>query len=71
MPLHIGRMVRYRFEQLPRTCTVTWLARELNCDRTNIYKIFSRSTLDTDLLIRLSRVLHYDFFEEISRKIDV
>ena len=42
--------------------SVAWLARAINCDRRNIYHIFSRSSIDTALLWRLSQVLGCDFF---------
>ena len=43
-----------------------WLAKKLNCDRSTIYKIYKKSNLDIDLLLRISRILHYDFFKDIS-----
>ncbi|WP_301203261.1 hypothetical protein [uncultured Duncaniella sp.] len=64
--IHVGNMVKTVFSQMPRCCTVTWLARSLNCDRSNIYDIFGRQSLDTALLIRLSKILDHDFFADIS-----
>ena len=64
--IHVGDMVKCVFAQKPRSCTVAWLARNLNCDRSNIYDIFTRQSLDTGLLIRLSKVLDHDFFADIS-----
>lgn len=40
-------------------------ARLLHYERTNIYKIFKRSSIDVDLLIRISEVLEYDFLREV------
>jgi hypothetical protein len=45
---------------------VTWLAKQLNCDRTNIYKIFKRQTVDTALIERLSKIMKEDLFVLIS-----
>ena len=42
--------------------TVSWLARKLDCDRTNVYNIFRRQDIDTELLMRISVILHRDFF---------
>lgn len=44
-----------------------WLAKKVNCDRTNIYKIFQRASIDTELLSRISKALDYDFFMELSQ----
>lgn len=45
-----------------RNVTVSWLARELGCHRTNIYRIFDSASVDTDILLRLSIILKCDFF---------
>ena len=37
----------------------------LHYERTNIYKIFKRSSIDVDLLLRISEVLAYDFLREV------
>ena len=46
--------------------TVTWLARQVPCSRTNIYKIFDRPSIDTDMLARLSDIMGFDFFAALS-----
>lgn len=48
--------------------TVGWLARQLNCDRTNIYSIYRRQSIDTNLLFRISQALHHDFFKILSEE---
>ena len=58
--LHIGNLIRD--ELLRQGRTANWLAQKLCCDRTNVYKLFNRSTIDTELLLRVSRILEYDFF---------
>ena len=64
--LHIGKRIKEVFDQQPKGHTATWLAIQLNCNRTNIYDIFRRPTIDTALLERLSRILDHDFFEDLS-----
>ena len=59
--LHIGNLIKEELERQERT--VAWLARKLCCDRTNVYKIFKRSTIDTELLLRVSQILNCNFFE--------
>lgn len=62
--LHIGRLIRAKLEEKGQT--VTWLARQVPCSRTNIYKIFDRPSIDTDMLARLSDILGFDFFAALS-----
>ena len=59
--MHIGNLIKEELERQERT--VSWFARKLCCDRSNIYKLFKRSTIDTELLLRVSKILNYDFFE--------
>ena len=58
--IHIGQLIKDELERQERS--VSWFARKLYCDRSNIYKIFKRSTIDTELLMRISVVLNHDFF---------
>ena len=58
--MHIGKLIKEQMEKQDKT--VVWLARELSCSRTNIYKIFEKSSIDTSLLMRISVVLQYNFF---------
>ena len=45
-----------------------WLAEQLNCERTNVYDIFKRNDMGVLLLGRISIVLNYDFFQELSQE---
>ena len=38
------------------------MTRELNCSRSNVYKIFEKPTLDTAILLQVSKLLKVDFF---------
>jgi hypothetical protein len=42
--------------------TASWLAQKLNCDRTNVYKIFRKPSIDMAQLLHISIVLNFDFF---------
>ena len=44
------------------------LAKEIPCERTNVYNIFKRKSLDAKLLMRISIILDYDFFKELSEE---
>ncbi len=58
--IHIGKLIEreLRWQERP----VSWFARKLYCERTNIYDIFKRQSIDTDMLLRISVVLNHDFF---------
>ena len=58
--MHIGKLIKEQMEKQGKT--VVWFARELSCSRTNIYKIFEKSSIDTSLLMRISVILQYNFF---------
>lgn len=62
--IHVGALIKDKL-QLERR-SITWFAREMNCDRSNMYKILSRAHLDTNFILRASKVLEYDFFKVIS-----
>ena len=42
-------------------------AKRIHCERANVYKIFKRNNIDIQLLANISRVLNYNFFEEIAK----
>ena len=62
MAIHIGNKIETVLRQQGRN--ITWFAEQICCERTNVYSIFHRSSIDTELLLRISVVLNYDFFEE-------
>lgn len=58
--IHIGKIIEEELHKQERT--VTWLAGKLYCDRTNVYKIFKKQSIDSELLLRISHILHRNFF---------
>ena len=64
--MQIGVLIREELCRQERT--VAWFARKLSCNRQNIYDIFKRTTIDTELLMRISLVLHVNFFELYSQE---
>ncbi|MBE6283471.1 MAG: XRE family transcriptional regulator [Mediterranea massiliensis] len=64
--IHIGQLIKIELERQERT--PTWLAKKINCDRTNIYRIFNRESIDTALLSRISTALNRNFFEDLSQQ---
>lgn len=64
--IFIGTLIQQELKNQERT--VSWLARKLDCDRTNVYNIFRRQDIDTELLMRISVILHRDFFSIFSKE---
>ncbi len=66
--MHIGQRIKEELHKQGKP--VVWLARQLSYSRTNIYKLFDKSTIDTGVLLRISAILHHDFFAEYSREVE-
>ena len=65
--VHIGEIIRQ--ELLKQERTPAWLARKINCERPNVYYIFRQSSINTDLLVRISEALNVDFFKVYSESL--
>jgi len=65
--VNIGQNIKVELERQERT--VSWLARKLNCTRASVYRIFSKNSIDTALLSNISRILHHDFFSDLSEDV--
>lgn len=57
---HIGNLIRAELARQQRS--VAWLARQLGCSRQNLYHTLQLEFISTDQLIRISLILHHDFF---------
>ena len=64
----IGELIRRELARQERT--VVWFANHLSCDRTNVYRIFAKTSLDTELLFRISIVLGHNFFNDLASTVD-
>lgn len=64
----IGELIKKELERQERS--VSWFAKKLSCNRANIYNIFQRSSVDTALLLRISKILKYNFFKELYDEIE-
>ena len=60
--VHIGQLVKSVFDE--SGMTVSELARQLRCERTNVYTIFKRRTIDVELLAMLSIILNHNFLDD-------
>lgn len=65
--IHIGRLIKDRLEE--RNMTIVDFSRELGCSRVNIYKILDKYSLDSNLLLRISKILEHDFFSYYSKEL--
>lgn len=62
--IHMGQLIKQVFDE--RGYSTAELAALIHCDRTNIYRIFNRSSIDSELLDRISKALSYDFMQAYS-----
>ena len=59
--IHIGHLIREQLKADDRS--VSWLAREIHCTRNNVYKIFNKTSLDANLILKISNAMHFNFFQ--------
>lgn len=62
--LHIGKLIKS--ELVRQGKSITWLSKQINCTRENLYKVFRRPWIYTDLLFEISKTLNHDFFKDCS-----
>lgn len=62
--LHIGNLIKNELKNQGRT--ITWLANQLGYSRQNMYKLFERQWIYTDLLFKICNIMDYDFFSHYS-----
>lgn len=67
--IHIGSIIKEKFDKLG--LPVSWFAKQLCCDRTNVYSIFKRESIDTALLVKISTILKHDFFKYYSNDLNI
>ncbi|OJU49708.1 MAG: hypothetical protein BGN96_10600 [Bacteroidales bacterium 45-6] len=62
----IGQIIRERVDAVNMEVTV--FAKAINKERSNVYDIFKRDSIDTSLLKKIGQVLDYDFFQHFIEK---
>lgn len=65
--ISIGQRIKDELDRQERT--ISWLARNINRDRTVVYRIIRSNSIDTAMLASISRILHHDFFADLSADI--
>ena len=59
--LHIGQLIQDQLKKDQRS--VGWLSRQIPCGRNHVYKLFKRPSLDGELLLRISVMMQFNFFQ--------
>jgi hypothetical protein len=59
---HIGKMIQDELGRQGRT--VVWLAKEIYCEKSNVYKLFKRKSIDFEQLLKISEVLNHNFLSD-------
>ena len=67
--IHIGNQIKEIFDT--KDLTVSEFARRIDTSRENVYGIFKRKSIDTNLLIKISTVLDHNFFQYFIRKEEI
>lgn len=65
---NIGELIKAELERQERS--VSWFARKLSTDRSNVYRLFQRNSIDTALLTRISLILNHNFFAQLSKHVN-
>jgi len=66
--IDIGKLIIQKLDDIDRS--ISWLARNLNCDRSNLHKKLNNDFNEIDLLRRISKILKQDFFAYYSEMLN-
>jgi len=58
--IHIGEIIKNKMEVEGKK--VSWLAKNINCHRNSVYRIYNQEHLYSELLLKISVILQYNFF---------
>lgn len=64
--IHIGSVIEQKFKE--SQLSIPQLAQLIHCDRTTVYDIFKRKSIDVDRLLAISEALKYNFLWEVYLK---
>jgi hypothetical protein len=59
--IHIGELILQRLKE--EKLSVRWLALKVKKDPSNLRRTLKKRSMDSDLLLNISEVLHYDFLQ--------
>lgn len=66
--IQIGKLIREKF--LESGLSIEQFADTIFCKRDNVYDIFRRERIDTGQLLKISKVLNFDFFKLYSDRVE-
>ena len=66
--VHIGEMIQAEMRRQKRS--VIWMAQQICCEKSNIYKMFRRRSIDMAQLMRISEVLGHNFLRDCYQEMD-
>ena len=61
--MHIGHLIRNVLDE--KRISVRQFAMMANSERTNMYRILDRESIDLSVLERYSRILDHNFFQDL------
>ncbi|MCL2098466.1 MAG: hypothetical protein FWH23_06875 [Bacteroidales bacterium] len=67
--IHIGKLIYQKLKEDGRTAS--WLAKQIYCSRTHIYKLFKKSEIPHPQLVQICIVLEFDFFIHYSNTVNI
>jgi len=59
--LPIGELIQKKLTEEGHS--IIWLANKISCNRSTVYKISHKTFIDTELLLKISLALNFDFFK--------
>ena len=64
--IHIGHLIKSKVEG--QQMSISEFARKIHCDRSTVYHLFSQESIDITRLLKISKVLNFDFINEVYLK---
>jgi len=61
--IHIGSVINQKLSE--SSMSIKEFANRINCQRTTVYNIFERKSIDSEQLFRISEALNFDFYSEL------
>ena len=66
--VNIGQDIKDELMRQERS--VSWMARKLGCNRTAVYRLMQKNSIDTGLLLSISIILKHNFFSSFEQEIE-
>lgn len=63
--IHFGKMILDELRK--QRYSVSWFAKEMGSDRSNMYKLLERQHLNSEFILRAGKLLDHDFFGDASK----